>query len=72
MEIGSTITSSSNTCHDPDTILSSILSTIKINNQGYGEYILSNAFVVGVLPLDPQTQGRPTYQKMKDSPPPQK
>ena len=73
MEIGSTIASSSNTCHDPYTILTSTLSTVKINNQGYGEYSLSDAFSIGMLPLDPQTYGCPTFQQeKKTSPPPQK
>ena len=73
MEIGSTITSSSNTCDDPNTILAYTLSTIKINNQGCGEYSLSNAFVVGALPLEPHTYGCPTSQQAKKtSPPPQK
>ena len=73
IEIGNTITSSSNTCHDPNTILASTLSTIKINNQGCGEYSLSDAFAIGVLPLGPHTYGCPTFQKeKKTSPPPQK
>ena len=74
MEIGNTIASSSNTYHDPDTILASTLSTIKIKNQGYGEYSLLDAFVVGALPLDPHTYGHPTFQqeKMTSSPPQKK
>ena len=73
MEIGSTIGSSSNTCHDPDTILASTLSTIKINNQGCGEYSLSDAFAIGMLPLDPHTYGHPTFQQeKKTTSPPQK
>ena len=72
MEIGNTIASSSNTYHDPDTILAFTLSTVKINNQGYGEYSLSNAFVVGALPLDPNSHMCPTFQQeKKTSPPPQ-
>ena len=73
MKIGNTIASSSNTCHDPNTIRTSTLSIVKINYKGYGEYSLSVAFVVGAFPLDPHTYGCPTSQKeKKNSPPPQK
>ena len=73
MKIGNTISISSNTCHDLDTILASTLSIIKINNPGYGEYSLSDAFSIGALPLDPHTYGCPTsQQEKKTSPPPQK
>lgn len=72
MEIGSTISSSSNTYHNPNTILASTLSTIKINNQDYGEYSLLDAFLVCALPLDPHTYGHPTsQQEKKTSSPPQ-
>ena len=70
MEIGNTIASSSNTCHDLDTILASTLSFIKINNQGYGEYSLLDAFAIGALPLDPHTYGHPTFQQAKKTSPP--
>ena len=73
MEIGNTIASSSNTCHDPDTILTSTLSTVKINYKGCGEYSLSATFAMGAFPLDPHTYGYPTsQQEKKSSPPPQK
>jgi len=43
IDIGTAITSSSHTCNDPETILASTLSTVKINNKGCGEYSLSDA-----------------------------
>jgi hypothetical protein len=58
IDIGSSIASSSRSHSDPETILSSTLSTVKINNNGCGEYTLSDAFAVGALPIDPHTQGR--------------
>ncbi|WP_044908681.1 retropepsin-like aspartic protease, partial [[Clostridium] innocuum] len=57
-DIGTSIASSSRSHCDPETILSSTLSSVKINNQGCGEYSLSDAFAVGALPRDPHTQGR--------------
>ncbi len=54
IDIGTSIASSSHTCNDPETILAS---TLKINNKGCGEYSLSDAFVVGALPLDPHAHG---------------
>ena len=72
MEIGDTIAISSNTYHDQDTILTSTLSTIKINYKGCGEYNLSYAFVTGAFPLDSHTYGRPTFQQEKNLPPPQR
>ena len=56
------MTSSFGTYHDLDTILASILSTIKINYQGCGEYSLTDAFFVATIPLDPHTQGCSTHQ----------
>lgn len=71
IDIGTAITSSSHTYNNPETILASTLSTIKINNKGYGEHSLSDAFFSEALPLDPHTHGRLTYHKAKDIPPPQ-
>jgi hypothetical protein len=71
IDIGTSIASSSHTYNDPETILASTFSTIKINNKGCGEYSLSDPFVVGALPLDPHAHGRPTHNKDKEIPPPQ-
>ena len=65
MEVGNTIASSSNTYHDFDTILASTHATVKINDQGCGEYSLLDGFVLVVLPLDPHTHGHPTSQQAK-------
>ncbi len=62
INIATTMANSSSTCHDSNTILASTLSMVKINYQGCGEYSLTNAFVVGALPLDPHTQGCPIHQ----------
>lgn len=68
--IGVAIASSSHMCNDLETILASTLSTVKINNKGYGEYSLLDVFAVGALPLDPHTHGWPTYHKAQETPPP--
>lgn len=60
--IDTSIASSSRSHCNQATILASTLSTIKIKNRGYMEYILINSFVVRALPLDPHTQGCPSYQ----------
>ncbi len=70
IDIGRAIANSSHTCNDIETILASTLSTIRINNKGCGEYSLSDAFVVGAIPLDPHTHGRPKYHKAKEISPP--
>ena len=62
IEVGTTMSNSSGTCHDPNTILASTLSTVKINYQGCLEYNLIDAFSIGALPLDPHTQGCLTHQ----------
>ena len=62
IKFGTTMASSSGTCHDLDTILASTLSTVKINYQGCGKYSLTDAFAIGTLSLDPHTQGCLTHQ----------
>ena len=63
IKVGHTMDSSFGSYNDLDTILASTLSTVKINYQDCGDYSLTDAFVVGALPLDPHTPGRPTYQE---------
>lgn len=65
IKIGNTMASSSSTYHNPDTILASSLSIVKINYQSYGEYNLLDAFFVDAFPLNPYTRGRPIYQNPK-------
>lgn len=67
-DLGTSITSSSTTLSDPNTILASTLSTVKIDHQGCGEYSLTNAFIVGALLTDPHTHGRPSSYIEKKPP----
>ena len=62
IKVGHTTANSFGTSDDLDTILASIISMVKINYQGCGEYILADAFAISPLPLDPHIQGCPTHQ----------
>ena len=52
---------------DPDQLKTIVKGKIKIEDQGFGEYSMSQAFHIGKLPLSPKSYGRPQLMSIKQS-----